>query len=215
MPEQAQPKTTNNATPTSRASRASRRLIGVVIAGVLAAGATFGIRYWQATQAATNWENLQVQKLSAHSDKVWSVAFSPDGQTVASASEDKTIKLWNPQASELIRTFTGHTKPVLSVAFSPNGETLVSGSKDTTIKLWNPETGELIRTLKGHSKAVRSATFSPDGRILASCGWDADNSIKIWNPETGELIQTLKGHAAGIFATRFSADGQTVASASN
>ncbi|WP_414590263.1 WD40 repeat domain-containing protein, partial [Scytonema sp. PCC 10023] len=71
-----------------------------------------------------------------------SVAFSPDGKTVASASEDKTIKLWNISTGQQISTFTGHTDKVFSVAFSPDGKTVASASEDNTIKLWNISTGK-------------------------------------------------------------------------
>ena len=75
--------------------------------------------------------------MSGHDSYVWSVAFSPNGEFLASGSLDKTIKLWNPKNGQLLRTLTGHDNEVWSVAFSPNGEFLASGSHDRTIKLWN------------------------------------------------------------------------------
>ncbi|MEH1884926.1 WD40 repeat domain-containing protein, partial [Nostoc sp.] len=94
------------------------------------------------------------------SNSVSSVSFSPDGKTLASGSDDKTIKLWNLETGKEIRTLTGHSKSVSSVSFSPDGKTLASGSADKTIKLWNLETGKEIRTLTGHSKSVSSVSFS-------------------------------------------------------
>ncbi|MFM6474261.1 MAG: serine/threonine protein kinase, partial [Dolichospermum sp.] len=77
-----------------------------------------------------------LQTLTGHSDWVWSVAYSPDGQTLASGSDDKTIKLWNARTGKLLQTFTGHSRSVGSLAYSPDGQTLASGSEDKTIKIW-------------------------------------------------------------------------------
>jgi serine/threonine protein kinase len=117
--------------------------------------------------------------LTGHSGGVYSVAISPDGQTLASGSADKTIKIWNLSTGQEIRTLTGHSDPVRSVAFSPDGQTLASGSFDKTIKIWNLSTGQEIRTLTGHSNWVNSVAFSRDGQTLASGSYD--KTIKIWN----------------------------------
>src|ERR1700751_5184366 len=85
--------------------------------------------------------------LKEHKDSVEAVAFSPDGQLLASGSADDTIKLWNPRTKQLLRTLEGHTNGVTHVTFSPDGQLLASGSTDDTIKLWNPHTGELFHTL--------------------------------------------------------------------
>ena len=106
-----------------------------------------------------------IHTLKGHSHSVESVAFSPDGSTLASGGWD--IKLWNAQTGDLINTL-GHDSSVWSVAFSPDGSRLASGSSDKTIKLWNAQTGDLINTLKGHDSSVLSVAFSPDGSRLAS-----------------------------------------------
>ncbi|OYD86772.1 hypothetical protein CDG77_33170, partial [Nostoc sp. 'Peltigera membranacea cyanobiont' 213] len=96
--------------------------------------------------------NIREQnQLQGHSDGVNSVVFSPDGKTLASASADKTIKLWNRDTGKEISTLSGHSAAVISVVFSPDGKTLASASGDNTIKLWNRETGKEISTLSGHS----------------------------------------------------------------
>ncbi|MFM6474924.1 MAG: WD40 repeat domain-containing protein, partial [Dolichospermum sp.] len=121
-------------------------------------------------------KTLQLQQtLIGHSDSVRSVAYSPDGQTLASGSKDSTIKLWNVNTGNLLQTLEGHSNWVTSVAYSPDGQTLASGSADNTIKLWNARTGNLLQTL-GHSYSVNSLAYSPDGQTLAS----GSGTIKIW-----------------------------------
>jgi WD40 repeat protein len=140
-----------------------------------------------------------------------SVAFSSDGKTIASGSDDNTIKIWDSSTGKLIRTLTGHSSSVLSVAFSSDGKTVASGSWDNTIKIWDSSTGKLIRTLTGHSQGVLSVAFSSDGKIASG---SEDNTIKIWDSSTGKVIPTLKGHSESVSSVAFSSDGKTVASGS-
>jgi len=151
-------------------------------------------------------------RLEGHTSAVNSVAFSPDGKTLASASWDNTIKLWNISTGKLISTFIGHTDAVSSVAFSPDGKTLASASLDKTIILWNISTGKPISTLTGHTGAVWGVAFSPDGKTLASASWD--KTIILWNISTGKLISTFIGHSNTVSSVAFSPDGKTLASAS-
>ena len=150
--------------------------------------------------------------LEGHTDLVWSVAFSPNGQTLASGSQDRTIRLWNPNNGNLKRTLTGHRDAVNSVAFSPDGRTLASGSWDGTIRLWNPNNGNLKRTLTGHTNGISSVAFSPDGQTLASAS--GDQTIRLWNPNNGKHIRTLTGHTNIVDSVAFSPDGRTLASGS-
>ena len=139
-----------------------------------------------------------------------SVAFSPDGNTLASGSLDDSIRLWNANNGARITTLWGHWDWVNSVAFSPDGNTLASGSDDGTIRLWNANNGTHIGTLTGHTDWVFSVAFSPDGNTLAS-GSD-DGTIRLWNANNGTHIGTLTGHTDWVFSVAFGPDGNTLAS---
>jgi WD40 repeat protein len=164
-----------------------------------------------ALQEALN-SRSEHNRLEGHHSSVYSVSFSPNGQTLATGSADKTIKLWNLATGKEIRTLQGHQNSVLSVSFSPDGQTLASSSRDQTIKLWNLSTGQEIRTLQGHQNSVLSVSFSPDGQTLAT--GSADKTTKLWNLSTGKEVRTLQGHKEAIWSVSFSPDGKTLATGS-
>jgi WD40 repeat protein/energy-coupling factor transporter ATP-binding protein EcfA2 len=165
--------------------------------------------------------DLRVQTLKGHTDVIFGVTYSPDGKTLASASSDKTVKLWDINTGKVIQTLKGHISGVQDVNYSPDGKILASSSNDGTIKLWDVKTAKIIKNLKAHKEgAVFSVSFSPDGKKLASAS--ADETVKLWDINTGKVIQTFTGHQSNnsekgnqaVFGVVFSPDGKILASSS-
>ena len=143
---------------------------------------------------------------------VQSVAFSPDGQTLAGGSADNTVRLWRIADGAPLRSLNGDTS-VSSVAFSPDGQTLASGSYDNTVRLWRVADGAPLRSLTGHTFRVQRVAFSPDGQTLASGSYDT--AVRLWRVADGAPLRSLTGHASSVLSVAFSPDGQSLASGSD
>lgn len=150
--------------------------------------------------------------LYGHSEPVLSVAVLPDGQRALSASDTPTLRLWNIETGEMLRTLEGHTGPVYSVAVLPDGYRALSASDDQTLRLWNIETGQTQRLFEGHTGPVHSVAVLPDGKHALSGAWD--NTLRLWDVETGETLRILQGHSRPINSVVLLSGGQQALSAS-
>jgi WD40 repeat protein len=148
--------------------------------------------------------------LDAHVGPIWSASFAPDGQTLAMALDDGTVRLWDVQAGDVRLTIDAHKGPVWSATFSPDGKLLATSSDDGTVKLWDAATGEERQKLD-HPTAVRQVVFSPDGKSLAT--GVRNGVVRIWSLATGETAHRIEAHNGVVMAVAFAPDGKTVVSA--
>jgi len=150
-------------------------------------------------------------RLAIHHDgPVWGVAFNPDGTQLATASQDKTAKIWDALSGQLLLTLTGHGESVNSIAYSPDGKYLATASNDHMAKIWDSATGQLLLTLSGHKDSVDHVVISPDGTRLATASYDG--TVKIWDATSGENLLTFSAHQDVVWDVAFSPDGSKVAS---
>ena len=135
----------------------------------------------------------------------------PRWRALASASFDRTVRLWDAATGREIRRLEGHSGHVNRVVFSPDGRRLASAGDDRTARLSSTESGREIRTLKGHDNPVNCVAFSPDGKRLASASWE--DAVKLWDATTGQEIRTLKSHPQPFQFVAFDPDGEQLACA--
>lgn len=178
---------------------------------LVAGGFDNKISSWQVDSKALLGPFFYPNYTYSHLGFISCLTFSPDQKILASASGDKTIRLWGRYTGELKRTLNGHSDTVWSVAISPDGQMLVSGSADKTIRVWSLSSYKQPQIITGHSNWVTSVAISPDGKIMAS--GSADGTVKLWNINTGELRKTLDKQLKGIVSVSISPNGQLLASA--
>jgi WD40 repeat protein len=152
-----------------------------------------------------------LRTLTGHTDEVNDAAVTLDGRRAISASDDKTLKLWDLETGAELRTLFGHTSIVTAVAVTPDGRRAISASEDRTLKLWDLETGAEVRTLYGHTREVRDVAVTPDGRRAVSAS--GHTTLKVWDLETGAEVRTHSGHFGWGGAVAVTPDGRRILSA--
>lgn len=146
-----------------------------------------------------------------HQACVNSLCWSPDGQSLVSASTDTTAQIWDATTGERRLTFRGHTASVNAVAWSPQGRLIASGGNDNVVLVWDAITGEQVCTYRGHRAWISwGLAWSPDGTRIASCS--LDRTVQVWDAFSGETLVTYRGHTAIVSTLTWSPDGAWIAS---
>jgi WD40 repeat protein len=167
--------------------------------------ATLASGSWDGTLRLWKVRNNITTPLLGHRATLLAATYSrPDGQLIATASDDHTVKLWHSDG-RLIKTLNGHTGEVYDVAFSPNGRLLASAGLDRTIRLWD-RSGKFLHNLRGHQSEIWDVSFSPDGQLLASASHD--ETVKLWRVRDNTLVRTINGLQGRVYKVVFSPDGQ-------
>ena len=147
---------------------------------------------------------------TGHTSRVTTVAWSPNGTRLASASYDKTVRVWDTSNGTSILTYPGHWDRVQTVAWSPDGKRIASAGDDSTVQVWDAATGQQIMTYRGHTNAVQAIAWSPDGKRVASAG--DDKTIQVWDVPSGVLVSSYRSHTGKVTAVAWSPDGRRIAS---
>ncbi|KAG0022510.1 hypothetical protein BGZ80_000081 [Entomortierella chlamydospora] len=179
-------------------------------------GKTYAVGLWSGdislydTHDTSKWRFIG--QLTGHSKKINCLVFSSTSNRILTGSSDTTVRLWDADNSQCIRTFEGCDNEVVSVAYSPKGDRVASGSGDKTIRVWNVDTDDYVYVLEGHKGSITSIAFSPEGDRIAS--GSRDKTVKLWDIETRSCIHTLQGHSHYVTSIVYSPKGDHIASGS-
>src|SRR5271166_724147 len=153
-----------------------------------------------------------IRTLEGHTHGVNAVAVTPDGCRAMSASDDRTLRMWDLESGQTLRTLEGHTGAVSAVVVTPDGWRAVSGSDDRTLRLWDLESGQTLRMFKGHTGGIRAVAVMPDGWRAES--GSSDGTLRVWDLESSQTLRTLKGHKDRVSAVAITPDGRSAVSGS-
>lgn len=154
--------------------------------------------------------NSEQQHSLGHTGPVRRVAVITNTNQSLSASEDKTLRLWNLETGEILRVFEGHTAGVRGIAILREGQYALSTSVDKTLRLWDLDTGETLRVFEGHTSGVRDVAVLPDEtRILSASD---DKTLRLWDLETGKTLRIFEGHTARVNSVLILPGGRQVLS---
>jgi serine/threonine protein kinase/WD40 repeat protein len=162
--------------------------------------------------AANSGQVIQGRVLRGHNKDVYSLAWSPNSNLLASGSEDTRAVIWDVATGARLHTLEGHNDTINAMAFSPDGDRLVTGSKDSLLRIWDAVSGGQLHLLRAHGAAVSDVDWSPDGSLIAS--GSVDGQLIIWDATTGERLGIYLEHYGGIQSVAFSPDGTRLATGS-
>ena len=153
-----------------------------------------------------------MRTITGHADCIYAVEFAPDGKSIATASYDKLIKLWDVGSGKEIRTLKDHIDAVYALAFTPDGKRLVSASADRGVKVWDVASGERLYTLSEPTDGLNTLAVDPAGKRVAAGG--LDRTIRVWSlgEKSGTLLNSLIAHEDAILQLAWSPDGKYLVS---
>lgn len=151
-----------------------------------------------------------IRVLTGHTNYIMGVSFAPDGQHLASASVDGTVKLWDIHTGACLQTFSEHTAPAIRVQWSPDGGTLASSGYDATIRFWDVQTGNASKVLVGHTGLITNLVFTPDSRTLVSGSYDG--TVRVWDVARGHCVRIIQGYTTALVDLDWRGDGAQLVS---
>ncbi len=153
-----------------------------------------------------------LQIFTGHSDWVIATAWSPDGSRIASASNDKTVQVWDSTSAQVLCSYYDHAREISAVTWSPDGSRIASASNDKTVQVWEAATGKRLYTYNNHCDEVWTVSWSPDNKYIASAS--CDRTLQVWEATSGKILHTYQGHTDYISVIAWSPDNKHIASAS-
>jgi eukaryotic-like serine/threonine-protein kinase len=193
----------------------SRRSVVIGLSGLAVAGAIGGsvalVNHLQTPSHPPPQRSIPLYTYIGHTNWVWSVAWSPKSERIASGSSDGTAQTWDAANGDHPNVYRRHTDTVYAVAWSPDGKRIASSGYDKTVQVWDATFGDHFYTYTGHSGWVWTVAWSPDGKRIASAG--EDGTVQVWDTADGRHPHIYRGHTNSVYAVAWSPDGKRIASA--